>query len=91
MKRNKNNFKREILVGYQLLKYKDEIDVSERCKDIARLYVEGKSISELGKIYGVTSNAISQELNRFITKCGALTNTRYYAKYKEDKMLRRCF
>lgn len=52
----------------------DEIDLSERNKEIVIKYVGGKSQKELSTEYGLTQGRISSILFNYVNKCSKLNS-----------------
>lgn len=69
MKKQKNNFRRDIINDNNLLDYIDKTNLSSRNKDIMIRYANGTSFRVLADEYGVTMSRITQIVANCVFRC----------------------
>lgn len=58
--------KRNRIIEENLLAHIDKVEMSERNKEIVIKYTNGATSAEIGNLYGITSNRVSQIVGRYI-------------------------
>ena len=74
----KKNYKRTLIVDEGLLKYINDVSMSDRDKSIVISYAEGQSYKTLAQINGITANRVAAIIGKYVRRAHGQKNINFH-------------